>query len=55
MALVPGKTSILEYVKKNLENNGFDVYIINEVPTMLLNNGFNSKKCGRIEFLKPFF
>lgn len=47
-----GKTSILEYTKKKLENKGFNVFTINEVPTMLLNNGFNSKKCGRIEFLK---
>ena len=47
-----GKTSTIEYVKNYYESKGFDVFIINEVPTMLLNNGFNSKKCGKLEFLE---
>lgn len=47
-----GKTSTIEYVKNYYENKGFDVFIINEVPTMLLNNGFNSRKCGRFDFLE---
>ena len=46
-----GKTSTIEYVKDYYENKGFDVFIINEVPTMLLNNGFNSRRCGLFEFL----
>ena len=33
-----GKTSTIEYVKNYYESKGFDVFIINEVPTMLLNN-----------------
>lgn len=47
-----GKTSTIEYVKDYYENKGFDVFIINEVPTMLLNNGFNSRRCGKLEFLE---
>lgn len=47
-----GKTSTIEYVKNYYEDKGFDVFIINEVPTMLLNNGFNSKRCGRLDFLE---
>ena len=46
------KTSTIAYVKNYYESKGFDVFIINEVPTMLLNNGFNSKKCGKLEFLE---
>lgn len=47
-----GKTSTIEYVKNYYEDKGFDVFIINEIPTMLLNNGFNSKRCGRLDFLE---
>ncbi len=47
-----GKTSIIEYLKKYFENKGYDVFIVNEVPTMLLNNGFNSKRCGKLNFLE---
>ena len=47
-----GKTSIIEYLKKYFENKGYDVFILNEVPTMLLNNGFNSKRCGKLNFLE---
>lgn len=47
-----GKTSTIEYLKKYFENKGYDVFIVNEVPTMLLNNGFNSKRCGKLNFLE---
>lgn len=47
-----GKTSTIEYAKKYFENKGYDIFIVNEVPTMLLNNGFNSKRCGKINFLE---
>ena len=47
-----GKTSTIAYVKKYFESKGYEVYVINEVPTMLLNNGFNSKRCGEMEFLE---
>ncbi len=47
-----GKTSTIEYVKEYYEEKGFEVFVISEVPTMLLNNGFNSKKCGRLNFLE---
>lgn len=48
-----GKTSTIELVREYFENEGYDVFIVNEIPTMLLNNGFNSKKCGgRMNFLE---
>ncbi len=47
-----GKTQTIEYVKENYEYEDYDVFIVNEVPTMLLNNGFNSKRCGRPHFLE---
>ena len=47
-----GKTSTIELVREHFENEGYDVFIVNEIPTMLLNNGFNSKRCGRMNFLE---
>ena len=47
-----GKTSTIELVREYFENEGYDVFIVNEIPTMLLNNGFNSKRCGRMNFLE---
>ena len=47
-----GKTSTIELVREHFENEGYDVFIVNEIPTMLLNNGFNSRKCGRLNFLE---
>ena len=50
--LEDGKTSTIEYVRKYFENKGYDVFIMNEVPTMLLNSGFNSERCGKLNFLE---
>ena len=47
-----GKTTTIKYVKEYLENKGFEVFVINEVPTMLSDNGFNSRRCGRMNFLE---
>ena len=47
-----GKTSTIEFAKGYFENKGYDVFIVNEIPTILLNNGFNSKRCGRMNFLE---
>lgn len=52
MELELGKTSTIEYVRKYFENKGYDVFIVNEVPTMLLNDGFNSSRCGKLNFLE---
>lgn len=52
MELGLGKTSTIEYVRKYFENKGYDVFIVNEVPTMLLNDGFNSSRCGKLNFLE---
>lgn len=47
-----GKTSTIEYARKYFECKGYDVFVMNEVPTMLLNSGFNSERCGRLNFLE---
>lgn len=52
MVQVHGKTSTIEYVKEYFENKGYEVFVVNEVPTMLLNSGFNSERCGKVEFLE---
>ena len=47
-----GKTRTIKLAREHFENKGYDVFIINEIPTMLLNDGFNSKRCGRMNFLE---
>lgn len=47
-----GKTSTIEYARKYFESKGYDVFVVNEIPTMLLNSGFNSERCGKLEFLE---
>jgi len=47
-----GKTRTIKLAREHFENKGYDVFIISEIPTMLLNDGFNSKRCGRMNFLE---
>ena len=45
-----GKTTSLKIIKKFLEEKGYKVLVVEEVPTMLINKGITSQKIGRMQF-----
>lgn len=45
-----GKTTVLEIIKSYLIDNDYNVTIIEEVPTKLINNGITPDKIGKMEF-----
>lgn len=45
-----GKTTILKLIKQYLEEKNYNVNIIEEVPTKLINEGVTPEKIGKIEF-----
>lgn len=46
-----GKTEIIRRLFAKYTELGFNVFIINEVPTMLINNGLTSAKVGKKRFI----
>lgn len=45
-----GKTTVLNVIKDYLEEKGYNVNIIEEVPTKLINESITSEKVGKMEF-----
>ena len=45
-----GKTTVLNVIKDYLEEKGYNVNIIEEVPTKLINESITSGKVGKMEF-----
>lgn len=46
-----GKTTVLNIIKNYLEQNNYTVFIVEEVPTELIEKGITSQKLGKKEFL----
>lgn len=42
-----GKTEVLQHIKKHFSNLGYEVYIVNEMATILMLGGITPKKLGK--------
>lgn len=47
-----GKTEILQTIKNEYQNKGYNVFILNEIPTQLITNGVTSQRLGKMEFIE---
>lgn len=47
-----GKSSSLKHIRKIFFEQGYNVYIVNEMPTILITNGVNPQNIGSLNFLK---
>lgn len=47
-----GKTEIIKTIKNEYENKGYNVFVLNEIPTQLITNGVTSQKIGKMEFIE---
>lgn len=47
-----GKTEIIQTIKNEYQNKGYNVFILNEIPTQLITNGVTSQRIGKMEFIE---
>lgn len=47
-----GKTEIMQTIRNEYQNRGYNVFILNEIPTQLITNGITSQKIGKMEFIE---
>lgn len=47
-----GKTEIIQTIRNEYQNRGYNVFILNEIPTQLITNGITSQKIGEMEFIE---
>lgn len=47
-----GKTEIIQTIKNEYQNKGYNVFVLNEIPTQLITNGVTSERIGKMEFIE---
>jgi len=47
-----GKTEIIQTIRNEYQNRGYNVFILNEIPTQLIINNITSQKIGKKEFIE---
>lgn len=47
-----GKTEIIQTIRNEYQNKGYNVFILNEIPTQLITNGVTSERIGKMEFIE---
>lgn len=47
-----GKTEIIQTIKNEYQNKGYNVFVLNEIPTQLITNGVTAERIGKMEFIE---
>lgn len=47
-----GKTEVIHTIKNEYQNKGYNVFVLNEIPTQLIMNGVTAQRIGKMKFIE---
>lgn len=47
-----GKTEVIHTIKSEYQNKGYNVFVLNEIPTQLIMNGVTAQRIGKMKFIE---